>query len=217
MKTLIFLALLGTGLHTSTAVKHSLKYFTTASSGIPDVPEFVGVAMVDDVMIGYCDSNTIEPKQDWVTKLFHNDPQQLKWYSQECSEILSIGYKTEIHILKQRFNQSGGVHVLQSMTGCERDEETGEIKGFAQYGYNGEDFLAFDLKTQRWIASKPQAVITKLRWDANKVRIELNKEYLTGIFPEWLKMYVDYGKSSLLRTGTVTVCHGHNVHMTCSD
>uniref|UniRef100_A0A3Q3IPV9 MHC class I-like antigen recognition-like domain-containing protein n=1 Tax=Monopterus albus TaxID=43700 RepID=A0A3Q3IPV9_MONAL len=110
-----------------------------------------------------------------------------------------------------------GVHVLQRMSGCEWDEETGEIRGFTQYGYNGEDFLALDLKTQTWIASTSQAVITKLRWDADKVRIKRNEMHFTQILPEWLKLYIDYGKSSLLRTGTITIFHGHNVHMTCSD
>nr|XP_020444759.1 LOW QUALITY PROTEIN: major histocompatibility complex class I-related gene protein-like [Monopterus albus] len=215
MKTLIFLALLGTSLHTATAVKHSLTYFLTASSGIPNFPEFVGVAVVDDIVIGYCDGNTIKPRQDWVTKLSHDDPQHFHESTQQCSEILPNIYKSKLDILKQRFNQSGDVHVLQRMVGCEWDEETGEISGFNQYGYNGEDFLAFDLKmqtyngedflafdpkTQIWITSKYQAVITKLKWEADKNRIKLYKMYLTGIYPIWLKMYVDYGKSSLLRT-----------------
>nr|AHA14508.1 MHC class I antigen [Monopterus albus] len=205
MKTLIFLALLGTGLHTSMAVKHSLKYFTTASSGIPNFPEFVHIALVDDVPIIYCNGRTTGPRQDWITKLLHNHPQHLKVCTQCCTEILPELFKAEINILKQRFNQSGGVHVLQRMSGCEWDEETGDIRGFNQYGYNGEDFIAFDLKTQRWIASKPQAVITKLRWDADEPDIKRNEEFLTEIFPEWLKMYIDYGKSSLLRTALPSV------------
>uniref|UniRef100_A0A3Q3IEW8 Ig-like domain-containing protein n=1 Tax=Monopterus albus TaxID=43700 RepID=A0A3Q3IEW8_MONAL len=176
-------------------LKHSLTYFLTASSGIPNFPEFVGVAVVDDIVIGYCDGNTIKPRQDWVTKLSHDDPQHFHESTQQCSEILPNIYKSKLDILKQRFNQSGDVHVLQRMVGCEWDEETGEISGFNQYGYNGEDFL-----TQIWITSKYQAVITKLKWEADKNRIKLYKMYLTGIYPIWLKMYVDYGKSSLLRT-----------------
>uniref|UniRef100_A0A671UK54 MHC class I-like antigen recognition-like domain-containing protein n=1 Tax=Sparus aurata TaxID=8175 RepID=A0A671UK54_SPAAU len=86
--------------------------------------------------------------------------------------------------------------------GCEWDDETGEIKGFAQFGYDGEGLLELDLNTYTWIALRPEAVIAKLRWDADKDMIEQFKTF-TQMFPEWLKKYVEYGRSILLRTGRV--------------
>ncbi|XP_051251234.1 major histocompatibility complex class I-related gene protein isoform X6 [Dicentrarchus labrax] len=198
MKTLFLLLLF---CHVSSAVKHSLKYFITGSSGVTNISELVAAVVVDGSLAIYCDSNKkiLEPKQGWMKKVFADDPQHFEWATQECFQRGPNKFKVRIQNLKQRLNQSEGVHILQEMFGCEWDDETGEVNGFMQYGYDREDFISFDLKTLTWIAPKPQAVTTKLRWDNDKARIKYNENHLTMIFPGFLKKYLDYGNSSLQR------------------
>ena len=98
-----------------------------------------------------------------------------------------------------------GVHIFQWMLCCEWDDETGEINGFRQVGYDGEDFLSWDVKTNTWIAPKQQAVITKNSWNNNKAQLAFYKNTITQESPYMLKMLMKYGRSSLMRTGIITV------------
>ncbi|XP_060948334.1 major histocompatibility complex class I-related gene protein-like [Limanda limanda] len=191
--------LLLAGAHSATARIHSMRNFHTASSQVPNFPEFVYVSLVDDVQTEYYDSNTmkLEAKQDW--KLKANDAQY--WESQ--TQILfrhQHWFKANMEIAKERFNQTGGVHIFQMMEGCEWDDETGKVKGFQQYGYDGEDFLSLDLETETWIAPTPKSVFAKLKWDQNKALIAYRKNFFTKVCPSWLKNYLEQGRSSLLRT-----------------
>ncbi|XP_022622486.1 class I histocompatibility antigen, F10 alpha chain-like, partial [Seriola dumerili] len=113
MKTLLFLVLVGIGLHDAAAVIHSLKYFYTASSGVPNFPEYVSVGLVDEVQISHCDSNTNRnvPKQDWMNKVTADDPQYWDRQTQICVGN-QPSFKASIGIVKQRFNQSGGLFMF---------------------------------------------------------------------------------------------------------
>ncbi|XP_075931407.1 major histocompatibility complex class I-related protein 1-like [Anarhichas minor] len=186
------------------AVKHSLKYFITATSGVPNLPEFVSFGMVNEVQLVYCDSNIkiVDPKQDWMRDFIKDDPQHMEWYVQMCFSYQQV-FRADIEALKQRLNQTGGAHILQTMSGCEWDDETGEVIGFSQYGYDGEDFLVLDLQTLTWTAPRQQAFSTKLRWDADEARSEYNEYFYRC--PDRLKEYVHYGRSSLQRTDLPSV------------
>ncbi|KAJ4923446.1 hypothetical protein JOQ06_014035 [Pogonophryne albipinna] len=199
---LLFLLLLGiVGPHCTSARTHSLKYFYTASSGVTNFPEFVLVGLVDDVEMVHYDSNTkrAEPKQDWMKDITDEDPQYWETHTQNLMGQQQ-GFKVSIENVKQRLNQTGGVHIVQQMYGCDWDDETGEVKGYNHLGFDGEDFIVLDLETETWIAPKREAVLTKLRWDKNKAEMANLKNYFTQRCPEYLKKYVNLGRSSLMRT-----------------
>ncbi|CAL8292494.1 unnamed protein product [Merluccius merluccius] len=109
-------------------------------------------------------------------------------------------FKLNIEILKKRFNQTGGAHMVQYMYGCEWDDEDDTTDGYQQYGYDGEDFLVLDLKTLTWIAPVQQAFITKLKWEQNRALREYWKNFLTKECVDELKKLLAYGKSTLQRT-----------------
>ncbi|XP_036001712.1 H-2 class I histocompatibility antigen, Q9 alpha chain isoform X2 [Fundulus heteroclitus] len=201
MITFVFLLLLG--IHSTAAVTHSLKYFYTASSNVQNFPEFVAVGLVDDVqIIHYDNTKRCEPKQDWMKNITEDGywERQTQWLfgTQQL-------FKASIETAKSRFNQTGGVHIFQNMYGCEWDDETEEVTGYDQFGYDGEDFVSLNIKTNAWIAPKQQAVITTYKWNNDRGLMKSQKNYLTQICPGWLKKYVDYGRSSLMRTDLPSV------------
>ncbi|XP_033986914.1 major histocompatibility complex class I-related gene protein-like isoform X1 [Trematomus bernacchii] len=202
MKMLLFLLLLEiVGPHCTSARTHSVKYFETGSSGVPNFPEYVVVGLVDEVEMMHYDSNTkrAEPKQDWMNNITAEDPQYWEKSTQGFLGNQQV-FKVGIEILKQRFNQTGAVHIYQKMYGCDWDDETGEVKGYQHYGFDGEDFIILDLETESYIAPRPQAVLTKQKWEKNKGYMAQKKNYFTHRCPEYLKKYVNLGRSSLMRT-----------------
>uniref|UniRef100_A0A3Q2XZQ6 Ig-like domain-containing protein n=1 Tax=Hippocampus comes TaxID=109280 RepID=A0A3Q2XZQ6_HIPCM len=188
------------------SVLHTLSYLTTASSQIAKLPEFWEVAYVDGVQIVQFDSKSrkTKAKLDWMNKIAVEDPDL--W---EREMRVSLGneqvFKVNIEIIKERFNQTGGVHMMQWINGCEWDDETGEVNGWNEYRYDGEDFISFEWKTMRWIAANPEAFITKNKWERSDGLKEYTKSYVTEICPVFLKTYVSNGRDFLMRTGLPTV------------
>ncbi|KAM9738377.1 class I histocompatibility antigen, F10 alpha chain-like isoform 3-T3 [Menidia menidia] len=197
LKLQIFLFLLG--MRGSAAVTHSMTYIVTTATGLKEFPEHNEVGLLDGEEFVHYDSNLkrIIPKTAWIQENTDAD-----YWERETQRNINTQetFKANVRIVMQRFNQTGGVHIVQRMYGCEWDEDAGEVRGYDQFGYDGEDFIALDLKNGQWIAPKHEAVITKNKWDSNKAFIEQEKNYLHQICPDWLKKYVNYGSSVLRRT-----------------
>ncbi|XP_054623386.1 class I histocompatibility antigen, F10 alpha chain-like [Dunckerocampus dactyliophorus] len=195
--------LLAVQIHRVAPVIHKLNYLTTASSTVKYIPGFVEVRCVDEVEIFYYDSNTrkAEAKQDWLKKYTAFGIEMYYWQGQvrNAADNEKV-YQYYIEIAKELFNQTGGVHILQVMYGCEWDDETDEVKGWFQAGYDGEDIISLDMKTWTWTAAKPQAVSIKYLWDGDKAELDYHKDYYTNYCPYCLKNYVNSGRKVLMRT-----------------
>uniref|UniRef100_A0A3Q3GLD5 MHC class I-like antigen recognition-like domain-containing protein n=1 Tax=Labrus bergylta TaxID=56723 RepID=A0A3Q3GLD5_9LABR len=91
---------------------HSMKYFLTASSEVPNFPEFVTVGMVDDIQVGYYDSNTkrAEPKQDWMKKVTEDKADYWERQTERGVDHQQL-FKVRLDTFKQRFNQTGGLRL----------------------------------------------------------------------------------------------------------
>ncbi|GAA6084753.1 H-2 class I histocompatibility antigen, Q9 alpha chain-like [Tachysurus ichikawai] len=187
---------------------HSLQYFyTVVTTGI-NFPEFTAVGLVNGGQFVYYDSNIrrMIPNTEWIQKMNYYDPD---YWNRETQNLQGSEetFKINIDTAMQRFNQTTGVHSVQLMYGCELDDD-GTVRGYRQYGYDGEDFISLDLKTLTWTAAKLQAVITKIKWDNEYDMTVARKNYLDNICINWLKKYVlrqrDSGEESSV--GILAIC-----------
>ena len=88
------------------AVLHSLKYFQTTSTGIPNFPRFVGTLEIDELLWGYCDSKGTLDVKDIAKSFFIKYPERLEFYRRICFHFLPN--EAYINMLMSLFNQTGG-------------------------------------------------------------------------------------------------------------
>ncbi|XP_060707035.1 H-2 class I histocompatibility antigen, Q9 alpha chain-like [Hemiscyllium ocellatum] len=194
MMRLILLALLCGGA-SAVSVSHSLRYFSSWMSPMPGLPEFVLVGYVDEQEFVHYDSDRKKmiPRQRWIAEREGKD----YWDGQ--TQILRdeepVG-KADIQTMMGRTNQTGGIHTVQLMYGCELRED-GTTGGFMQFGWDGRDLISFDKDSQVWVTPVSWGQITKNKWDNTPGLNQQRKGYLEGICIEWLKKYLEYGKEQL--------------------
>ncbi|XP_072313858.1 class I histocompatibility antigen, F10 alpha chain-like [Eucyclogobius newberryi] len=174
-------------------------YFQTFSNGVKNFPEYISAGYVDGLQIDHYDSDTkrAEPKQEWMKKITEYDPQ----YWKKETRIGLINYhlfKDNTEIVKRRLNQTEGSHIHQKMSGCEWNDETNEINGYYQFGFDGDDFITFDLETETFVAPRPEAFITKHKWEKNG-EVYRVKHYIIHQCVQYLKKHLRNGQSVLLR------------------
>ncbi|KAM5145662.1 saoe class I histocompatibility antigen, A alpha chain-like [Mantella aurantiaca] len=175
---------------------HSLRYFETAvSSPGSGLPVFSSVGYVDDQEITNYNSDTRQdlPKTEWMKKLGDE-----YWeYNTQISQRNEAVYKHDVQTLMSRFNQTGGIHIVQEMYGCELRDD-GSTEGYMQIGYDGRDFISLDTQNWIFIPTMNEAQITTQRWNSPEMREgERNKNYLENECIDFLKKHINNGREDL--------------------
>ncbi|XP_058610494.1 zinc-alpha-2-glycoprotein-like isoform X2 [Onychostoma macrolepis] len=78
-----------------------------------------------------------------------------------------------------------GLHTLQRRVGCEVDMN---VNAFDEYGYEGEDFIAFNYSTLQWVDKSPKAKETKMKWVADRFHNQHLQSYLNSCM-DWISIY----------------------------
>ncbi|XP_031950239.1 class I histocompatibility antigen, F10 alpha chain-like isoform X2 [Corvus moneduloides] len=177
-------------------VLHSLRYLHVAvSEPGPGVPQFVSVGFLDGIPFWRYDSERgrMEPQTPWMEE----GPEPGYWDGQ--TEICKGNQHTDaidLETLRARYNQSGGLHTLQYIYGCDLLSD-GSVHGSFRYGYDGRDFLSFEPGSQSFVVADGTAQVTRRLRNSDGFTVERQKNYLKHICPEELRKYVRYGRQAL--------------------
>ncbi|XP_072331369.1 major histocompatibility complex class I-related gene protein-like isoform X1 [Scyliorhinus torazame] len=153
------------------------------------------VGYVDDVQFIMYDSDRKEliPREQWMVDSEGPESWERKKY---LARDWEESFKYHVPILMTRTNQSGGIHVYQTMTGCELRDD-GTTTGFNQRGWDGQDFINFDKSNNVWVTPVPWGESIKNRWNRNPVGKQRWKYHLEVECIEWLRKYLEYGQREL--------------------
>ncbi|XP_054911238.1 major histocompatibility complex class I-related gene protein-like isoform X1 [Poeciliopsis prolifica] len=196
MKWLVILLMFS---HSSSAETHFLKFYFTGSTGFTNVAVFDIVGKLDDIEAAYCNNKVVDVKLDWMKKLFSDDPKLFEFIKSSCFITNPAFFRYIIPEIMKNFHQTEGVHTFQRIGGCELNMETKELTGFLKYGYDGEDFLEFDLNGLKWIAMRKEALFLKQIWDMNTQHLYFNRDLINRCY-EVLNHSLVVGHGSIFRT-----------------
>ncbi|XP_060094920.1 HLA class I histocompatibility antigen, A alpha chain-like [Heteronotia binoei] len=176
-------------------------------------PQFTALAYVDDQLIGRYDRDAHQcvPQSSWIQEISRDNAD---FWVKSTGWDFGSNVVMDLMILKDLYNQSRGIHTLQVITGCELSGDNRTPRGFAQYGFNGRDFLHLDFATLTWTAMDAEAKPVKRKWDSEQHRGKLLQHFLAGTCVEWLHTHLRYGKEALLKIEPPTV---RITHKTGSD
>ncbi|XP_027558891.1 class I histocompatibility antigen, F10 alpha chain-like isoform X3 [Neopelma chrysocephalum] len=179
-------------------VLHSLRYVRVAvSEPGPGLPQYMAVASVDGIPFACYNSERgrLEPQTLWMAA----GAEPGYWDTEtHFSERDRYQDPDDLKRLQIRYNQSGGLHTLQKDFNCELLSD-GSIRGSHRYGYDGRDFISFELGSKSFVAADGAAQITKRKWKSDGIMVERLMNDFEHTCPEVLQKHVRYGREALER------------------
>uniref|UniRef100_A0A673MX17 H-2 class I histocompatibility antigen, alpha chain-like n=1 Tax=Sinocyclocheilus rhinocerous TaxID=307959 RepID=A0A673MX17_9TELE len=156
--------------------KHYLHFKFTALSQANTLPEFSAEAVADGRQIVYYNNK----EKSWVRESLTEDdseapvnpPDSRGWFIYQLNTLVYCHECCSVIV---------ELHVLQKITGCELEKLPDgpvNLTVFDEYGFDGEDFIAFNSDALQWIDKNPKAKETKMKWDQQTERNELLQHYL---------------------------------------
>uniref|UniRef100_A0A8C3R0M5 Ig-like domain-containing protein n=1 Tax=Cyanoderma ruficeps TaxID=181631 RepID=A0A8C3R0M5_9PASS len=190
-----FLGLLGEP-GDATRVLHSLRYLdvTVSEPGL-GIPQFMSIGFVDGIPFVRYDSERgrAEPLTQWMKD--GAEPGYWDGQTQIGERNQHVG-AVALEILRDRYNQSRGLHTWLRVAGCDLLSD-GSVRGSSHHGYDGRDFISFELGSRSFVVADGAAEITRRRWEHEGTETERLTNYLKHTCPEWLWKYVRYGQKEL--------------------
>ncbi|NXH61921.1 HA1F protein, partial [Rhabdornis inornatus] len=185
-------------------VHHSLRYLHVAvSEPSPGAPKFMSFGYLDGIPFERYDSERgrAEPMTQWM----EDGAKQGYWdrMAQICARNQHMD-AWNLQMLRDQYNQSRGLHTGLRVSGCDLLSD-GSLHGSYQNGYDGWEFISFDLGSRRFVAANSAAEITRRHWEHEGNEVESFTNYLEHECLEWLQKYVGYGQKDLDRKEALDV------------
>uniref|UniRef100_A0A8C3Q785 Uncharacterized protein n=1 Tax=Geospiza parvula TaxID=87175 RepID=A0A8C3Q785_GEOPR len=164
-------------------VLHSLRYLDVAvSEPSPGIPQYMAIGYLDGIpFVRYDSAGRMEPLTQWI-----KDGVELGYWERETQRAVRNQHidAGNLETARNDTTRAGvSLHTWLRLSGCDLLSD-GSVRGSQRYGYDGRDFISFDLGFRKFVA-------------ADSAEAERWTNYLKHVCPEWLKKYVGYGQKEL--------------------
>uniref|UniRef100_A0A8C3MTU7 Uncharacterized protein n=1 Tax=Geospiza parvula TaxID=87175 RepID=A0A8C3MTU7_GEOPR len=162
---------------------HSLRYLDVAvSEPSPGIPQYMAIGYLDGIpFVRYDSAGRMEPLTQWI-----KDGVELGYWERETQRAVRNQHidAGNLETARNDTTRAGvSLHTWLRLSGCDLLSD-GSVRGSQRYGYDGRDFISFDLGFRKFVA-------------ADSAEAERWTNYLKHVCPEWLKKYVGYGQKEL--------------------